>query len=199
MKIIFVRHGDAVNAKGHFHGQTDEPLTESGKKEAVEISNTVKKLGVNKIISSPLKRAYQTAEIICDKLKLSPFTKNNALIAWDLGNFIGQPHAKCLAQVKHYIEHPNLKVPGGEAFSRFADRVITFLDSHKTDNGLLLVTHGRNILVAEAWCKSGRKGNKYDSSVLLKAHDTTQHGGYALMDDNGFKIVDAEKVAGGRS
>lgn len=198
MKIIFVRHGDAANAKGKFHGQTDEPLTQKGRNQSEKTAEDLKNCGIDEICSSPLVRAKQTAGIISKKLDL-PFETDKGLNAWDLGNYVGQPHEKFLQHIKYFILHPDHKVPGGESFSSFSKRFLDWLNEYKNSKGMLTVTHGRNILLAKAWDKAGRDGTKFDKNELLQNHDTTKHSGYAVLDDKGFKIIDKEAVPGGRS
>lgn len=65
LKITLVRHGEAEgNAQQRFLGVTDSPLTPRGIEQA---ERTAKRLGkFDFVYSSPLRRAYQTAQIITD-------------------------------------------------------------------------------------------------------------------------------------
>ena len=66
MKIILIRHGKtAGNIKGRYIGKTDEPLCEEGINEIRE--NTYPKADF--VISSPMLRCRQTAEIIYGRIK----------------------------------------------------------------------------------------------------------------------------------
>ena len=67
IKIYLVRHGqDTDNAKGILNGRRDEPLSEKGIEQANEVANKIKESGIHfdHVYSSPLQRAYKTAEII---------------------------------------------------------------------------------------------------------------------------------------
>ncbi len=68
--IYFVRHGESQNnVEGVFAGQrNDSQLTEKGKKQARAAGKEFqdKRVRIDRIISSPLKRALGTAEIIAD-------------------------------------------------------------------------------------------------------------------------------------
>ncbi|MDO4712687.1 MAG: histidine phosphatase family protein [Candidatus Saccharibacteria bacterium] len=72
MSVYFVRHGESLaNANGTVAGaEDDSPLTEQGLRDAYVLAQEVTRritageLCINKIVSSPLQRAYQTAEII---------------------------------------------------------------------------------------------------------------------------------------
>ena len=69
--ITFLRHGESVgNAENRFQGHADFPLTEAGRAQAQALAKRWKADGIcfDCCISSPLLRAYQTAEIICQAL-----------------------------------------------------------------------------------------------------------------------------------
>ena len=66
-KLYFVRHGESEwNTIGRICGATDIPLTDRGREMARDTAREIVKEGikVDRIISSPLSRAYETATII---------------------------------------------------------------------------------------------------------------------------------------
>ena len=68
-KLYFVRHGESeANAKRLFAGRWDVPLTELGLAQAHHAGRETKSLGIDLIVSSPLKRARQTAETIASEI-----------------------------------------------------------------------------------------------------------------------------------
>lgn len=72
-QICFLRHGESTgNANGYHQGQSDFPLSEKGIQQAQQLASLWKAEGLhfNKIISSPLSRARQTAEIIAQTLSM---------------------------------------------------------------------------------------------------------------------------------
>jgi 2,3-bisphosphoglycerate-dependent phosphoglycerate mutase len=72
--ITFLRHGESVgNLENRFQGHADFPLTEKGRLQAQALVNRwkAKAITFDRVISSPLLRARQTAEIICLELNLS--------------------------------------------------------------------------------------------------------------------------------
>lgn len=77
-----MRHGEAVKnvQSGLSASDADRPLTISGKREIEEISYFLKKLNIkfSLIVSSPLKRAHQTAYIVSKIFKVV-----NKLEDWD--------------------------------------------------------------------------------------------------------------------
>ncbi|MEY2530660.1 MAG: phosphohistidine phosphatase [Verrucomicrobiota bacterium] len=77
--LIFLRHGQAdwPNWKG---SDDDRPLTEDGKKETHEVAAFLAKLALKpqKIFTSPLPRASQTAEIAAEHLR-TPLVTSDCL------------------------------------------------------------------------------------------------------------------------
>jgi broad specificity phosphatase PhoE len=73
VEFVFLRHGESTgNAEMRHQGQADYPLTDLGKKQAVQLATHWKEqeISFEKVISSPLKRAIQTADILNEYLKL---------------------------------------------------------------------------------------------------------------------------------
>lgn len=65
MRFYILRHGEtALNAKRVMQGRLDEPLDEKGAELAAMTGRAMKGIRFDRCISSPLKRASQTAEII---------------------------------------------------------------------------------------------------------------------------------------
>jgi broad specificity phosphatase PhoE len=92
-EITFLRHGESTgNAEGYFQGQSDEyPLLEKGKEQSRALAARWKgeKISFDKIISSPLLRAKETAEIIVDILKC-PLEFDPIWMERDSGNLAGK-------------------------------------------------------------------------------------------------------------
>ena len=62
MILYLVRHGQSEgNVKRYFHGQTDYPLTETGREQAREVAEKLKDVSFTRCCTSDLQRAYQTA------------------------------------------------------------------------------------------------------------------------------------------
>jgi len=67
-KIFIVRHGETQwNREEVFRGRKDIPLNEAGQKQAVRVGQHFAHIPVNRIVSSPLERARQTAEAISNR------------------------------------------------------------------------------------------------------------------------------------
>lgn len=64
-RFILVRHGETEgNKRGLFYGSRDLPLTDFGHQQAQKVSSYLKDIQIDKVITSQLQRAKQTAEYI---------------------------------------------------------------------------------------------------------------------------------------
>lgn len=67
MKIVLVRHGETDwNLDGRLMGQKDVPLNEHGREQAKILRERLSDIDFDCCYVSPLSRAKETAEIICD-------------------------------------------------------------------------------------------------------------------------------------
>ena len=73
MKLYFLRHGLAGDRETWTGDDFDRPLTDEGKERMAREAVTIAKLYLNLdvILTSPLVRAYQTAEIVAQHLNLT--------------------------------------------------------------------------------------------------------------------------------
>lgn len=86
-KIYLVRHGEAEgNVEEFFQGQIDTSLTEKGRKQLEFLADRFKNIKIDKIYSSPLKRAYNTA-IAINKYHNLKIIKDDKLKEIDAGLF----------------------------------------------------------------------------------------------------------------
>jgi len=65
LTVYLLRHGESVwNVDGNrYCGATDVPLTERGKEQARQVRDLLKEVRFDAVYSSPLERAYMTAQI----------------------------------------------------------------------------------------------------------------------------------------
>jgi len=92
--LYFVRHGESeANAKRLFAGRWDVPLTETGRSQANQAGKEAKSLDIDLIVSSPLKRASQTAEIIASEIGYpkDKIVYSDLFMERDYGSMQGQP------------------------------------------------------------------------------------------------------------
>jgi broad specificity phosphatase PhoE len=69
MVLYVTRHGETnFNAQGRYAGSTDVPLNETGIKQARELAGRLSGMKFDVVVSSPMLRARQTADIVCAEL-----------------------------------------------------------------------------------------------------------------------------------
>ncbi|MCK5736195.1 MAG: histidine phosphatase family protein, partial [Spirochaetaceae bacterium] len=124
-----------------------------GQEDARRIASELKELvPVNRIISSPLLRAKQTAEAFAETYKL-PIALNETLSEQNLGPYSGMNYDEVKSEPEYQAD-PLLRwdwVPGGtgESYAMVAKRVKSFLETMEQDvpepgkpeNHTLIVTH----------------------------------------------------------
>jgi broad specificity phosphatase PhoE len=89
--FVFVRHGESVgNVESRWQGQSDYVLTERGRAQARALAQRWKSEGVrfDAIISSPLVRAKETAEILASALN-APVELDPILLERHIGEMEG--------------------------------------------------------------------------------------------------------------
>ena len=107
--ITLLRHGESVgNAESRWQGQADFPLTDHGRAQAQALSERWKRerMRFDFIISSPLSRARETAEIVASKLGLM-VEFDPLWLERDNGEFAGLTQH----EVKQNFTHPEFSTP----------------------------------------------------------------------------------------
>jgi probable phosphoglycerate mutase len=140
--IYFVRHGQTVwNVENKICGATDSPLTELGIKQAVETGEKMKAMGIkaDKILSSPLSRAKDTAEQI-SKITGIPMELEPRLFEQNFGKYESTPrNGKEFHEAKKQFLN---RYDGGESMFQLAQRIYNLLDELKEKDGdYILVAH----------------------------------------------------------
>ncbi|MFU8857072.1 MAG: histidine phosphatase family protein [Deferrisomatales bacterium] len=122
--VYIVRHGETAWTLTEQHtGRTDLPLTEEGERQARELGPSLTALSFDRIFSSPLRRAWRTAELAMPHAHVE---EDDDLLEWDHGAYEGR------RTVDIEVERPGWRLlrdgsPGGETLAAVgarADRVI---------------------------------------------------------------------------
>jgi broad specificity phosphatase PhoE len=89
--IYFLRHGESEgNSAGVIQGRRDYPLAPRGLEQAGEAAEWLSGRQIRRVLSSPLKRAFQTAEVIADRFGLKEVAALPELTELDTGLFTGR-------------------------------------------------------------------------------------------------------------
>jgi|TARA_Y100000310_G_scaffold332176_1_gene407254 probable phosphoglycerate mutase len=161
-RLLVVRHGETdYNRDGRYQGSIDVELNEEGRQQARQLARKLARqlarqpaselttVPIDRLISSPLKRARETAVIISATLHLEveqigEFAERN------LGSFEGMTRTEIRMQdpplaAANITRQLYAAPPGGESLFEFAFRVRRGLDTLKRQvagQNALLVCHG---------------------------------------------------------
>jgi uncharacterized phosphatase len=141
--IYFVRHGESeANAAGiAAGGGLDVDLTEDGRQQARKVGEDLKNKKIELIVSSPMKRAYHTAEIIAKEIAYDPdkIIANPLFKERNLGELTGAKNEL----VKTYYDAGMLPA-STETTENLHRRIVQGFEWLKAQpaNKILLVSHG---------------------------------------------------------
>lgn len=94
--IYVIRHGETDwNKNQRFQGQTDIKMNETGREQATKLRPVMQRLQVESVYSSSLARAFETAELATQDLKLT-IQKDDRLRETNVGEAEGLTHDEIL-------------------------------------------------------------------------------------------------------
>ena len=147
--IYIVRHGQTEwNLLGKTQGHGNSDLTPKGIEQAELLADSMTKYPIDYIYSSDLGRAYQTAEIIGNKLNIE-VERTEALREMNFGTWEGRIIKDIIEEDPELYkmwrnEKQKKKIPQGETLSQIKERTDAFIKeiNEKYDGKhIVLVTH----------------------------------------------------------
>lgn len=154
--VYFVRHGETDwNQQHRLQGRQDIPLNQEGIRQAETLHDELVKAGwhFDRVYTSPLKRAVQTACIVSGmpekKLKVDEHlieisfgTEEGAFYVLRDPDLARKLHVS--ENIQNFGLHPSLyEAPeGGESFEQLLERARLFLTSFQPEKNGLVVSHG---------------------------------------------------------
>jgi len=153
--LLLVRHGESEgNVEGLIQGQLDKPMTDHGHAQAKAVAERLSADGgADRIVTSPLARALQTAEAIGAALDL-PVTADDRLMEYDFGEASGLtvPEARKRHPGWSWLSDGTRtapRLPGEEGLPAFDGRVAEAVAELMAFEGrTIAVTHGGVIMAA---------------------------------------------------
>lgn len=150
-RLLLIRHAQSSwNSKGLWQGWADPPLTRSGRREAWRAGAWLADAGLapSAVVSSDLRRARRTAEILAKTLRVPRPGVDHRLRERDVGEWQGRTRdeidSRWPGMIEEFrvgaVDHP----PGGEDSGTLLDRVRASLADAAARDGtgdLLVVTH----------------------------------------------------------
>jgi broad specificity phosphatase PhoE len=147
--IYLIRHGQtAWNKEEIFRGRMDVPLDQTGLRQAELAAEYFKGMEIHGIYSSPLARAWQTAEKIA-----SPYSvrvqRLEGIIDMNFGNWEGHLHEEIKKMdpetYRQWRDEPHrARLPGGESLDAVRVRAMAAVEEVIQSNSgktLVLVSH----------------------------------------------------------
>ena len=147
--LYLVRHGRTlVNAENRLQGRIDHSLDEVGRRQSIEIAAALR--NIDRVISSPLLRAMETAEAFNQKIDVEP-----RFIELDYGDFDGISQNEVSEDVwKNWRSDINYRPPNGESLAELNSRVCQALNELVDEArrlNIVVVSHVSPIKAAIAW------------------------------------------------
>lgn len=152
MKLILIRHGETLwNRENRIQGHTDVELSDLGRLQVEKLSLSLKKERIEAIFSSPLRRAYETAQAIARFHNLNISIEEN-LRELNHGDFesltlqdLKEQHESFL---KKWKEDPaSVVMPNGESLFQVQERVWeTIKTIIHSEKDTLVVSHGMALM-----------------------------------------------------
>src|SRR2546426_2121594 len=200
MRILLVRHGETDwNRQGGCQGATDLELNETGVRQAEKIAAYLTKEEIRAVYSSNLKRAIQTADVIC---------RSHGLVVTIEDSFRDLHHGKLEGLtlpeiqtafpdfIQKWRQAPaELLIPGGERLIDVAGRtgegMNRIVQCHRSDATLVVVSHNFPIL-AVLCLITGIHLDRYRSFHIDPCNVShiryTQDEGWSLAEFRGEKL-----------
>ncbi len=146
--VYVIRHGVTDwHAERKVLGQRDIALNKDGIKQAQAVAAALADIALGEIISSPLLRAVQTAEILAER-KGGAITRDPRLSDFRVGKWEAMSYGEVakLPDYQRFIADPlKERLPGGETLAQIRDRAIGAVDQALEDapagESLAIVTH----------------------------------------------------------
>ncbi|MGI9646405.1 MAG: histidine phosphatase family protein [Ilumatobacteraceae bacterium] len=150
--LILVRHGRTeANERGLLQGRLNQDLDELGQRQAAAVAQLVtRSCEVDVVVSSPLKRAMQTAVHFERDVEV-----DDRWAELSYGEYEGVPHADVPSEVWQRWRHDYDYIPaGGESLTALDERVraaIGDLVERAATSNVVVVSHVSPMKAAVAW------------------------------------------------
>lgn len=155
--VLLARHGETDwNREGRFQGHADPPLNDLGRAQARELADRLVHEPLAAVYASPLRRAYETAEIVAAARDL-PLRSVPGIREVDVGSWSGLTRAEIEERFpvgyRRWLEFGH-GWDDGETYQELGERVLpALLGLAEAHDGarVLAVTHGGPIRATVAY------------------------------------------------
>lgn len=140
--VYLMRHGQ--DDENYIGGWSDVGLLPEGKMEAIDAALWIKEnLNIERVIVSDVHRAKETADIVCDILKLS-YLPSTELREQNKGILNGMPKKKADKEYKELLSNVTVDTvyPEGESLRDLYNRMKAYLEKLMAlEDNTLIITH----------------------------------------------------------
>jgi broad specificity phosphatase PhoE len=155
--VFLIRHGVTDwHRERKVLGQRDVGLNAEGITQAQAVMRALEGLPIGEVISSPMLRAVQTAEIIAARFE-TEIARDPRLADFRVGKWEGMPYDEVSKspEYQRFVKDPLAeKIPGGEDLRQIRDRAIGAVEQALRDTpageSLAIVTHAGIVRVVLA-------------------------------------------------
>lgn len=190
MKLIFIRHGETTgDVENRYGGDYDDHLTDKGREQAQEAREELKTKNIKLIISSPLTRARETAEILaagrCPIITEVGFKERNqyGIVTGRIKEEVAMETPELAEALKDYLN----TIEGAESYQDFKNRIVSTVNN--------LAVKEQDICRAIVWHGGPMRVLFRD---ILKLGEIGKIGDLAWVeidDNNGsFKMTDCRRI-----
>ncbi|HEY1808856.1 MAG TPA: histidine phosphatase family protein [Acidobacteriaceae bacterium] len=172
MIAVICRHGETdLNAGNRFRGWLDVPLDSAGEEQAEAAASFLTlQYDIKRIISSPLLRAFTTAQLFSKMAEL-PVSQDRGLLPWHVGILSGLPKNEAMPALKLFVQNPHVSIPNGESLQDFETRACEFYTREfkeaESEGLTAMFAHTSNVTVLENLV-SGCRGGEPESGETVK-------------------------------
>ena len=143
-----LRHGQTpMSVQKRYAGRTDAPLTEVGVQQAAAAAKRLASAGLGVIVTSPLLRTVQTAQVVAAVTGAAVVTddgfRETDFGAWE-GLTFAEVRERWPAEISAWMADPEVAPPGGESFTDVSARVTEALGrvlAARAGQTVLIVSH----------------------------------------------------------
>jgi alpha-ribazole phosphatase len=194
VKLTLIRHGATIwNALRRFQGQTDVPLSEEGRAQAAAIAAALRSESFDRIYSSDLSRALETACILAAS-RNTEVVADRRLREFDFGRWEGLTWEQIAAIDPRLGGQPPTRAKlydpdGGESFAQVCARVRAFLDdvARQPFDSIAIVTHAGPLHAALSVLElAGHRESGHRFSAGFAPGGITR----MIVDRNGTRVID---------
>ncbi len=174
-KIYMFRHGQSTfNKQGLIQGHTDSSLlTELGQQQAIDAGKKLADKNISLIISSPLKRAKETAELVNRSIGANICT-DNCFIEVNVGEAEGISYLEAIQKYGEFYKNwrsndekfLDISIKGGETKRQVRKRIFEGLNKYADINKNIAIA-GHGIILSQTLLGLGYKAVEINNCSII--------------------------------